>query len=129
MSTRFDLTHSFIRQQFPQVDVVVFSPTGPDMRYLSGSPMKYRIRMGIVSLAYKNTIRKIFDNYDFFNKIFSRHGISLRKDIVIEEESKIRAKRFNLIKVILETTEAGNLPVSEDTFYSTTPVIMPGEVV
>jgi len=102
ISSRFDRSYSFIKKQYPDVSFYVFKPSGTDMRYLSGSPMKYKIRLGIVALAYQKTIKMILEKFDIYSKSFRKHGIELTRHVVDQEEKKLISGDINTIKTMLE---------------------------
>lgn len=102
ISTRFDRTYKFLKKQYPDVDFYIFRPKGEEMRLLSGSPMKYKIRLGIVALAYETTINRIMEDFEIFQKGFHKHGIELTKKVVKEEGEKLRSGDINAIKTMLE---------------------------
>lgn len=104
ISSRFDRTYAYAKKQHQEVDFYVFKPRGEDMRLLSGSPMKYNIRLGIVALAYKNTIKRIMDDYEIFSKGFAKYGIELTRQVVEEEGEKMKSGDINTIKAILENS-------------------------
>ncbi|MFC1851138.1 patatin-like phospholipase family protein [candidate division CSSED10-310 bacterium] len=104
VASRFDRGYSFAKKQYPHVDFYVFKPRGEDMRLMSGSPMKYKIRLGIVKLAFEDTIKRITDDFDIFYKGFMKHGIEITKQVVSDEEVKLRSGDINTIKAILENS-------------------------
>jgi len=86
ISTRFDRTYSFLKKRYPDVDFYVFKPKGEEMKLLSGSPMKYKIRLGIIKLAFETTLTRFNDDYDIFQQGFRKHGLELtQKDVPAEQ--------------------------------------------
>ncbi|MCB9557217.1 MAG: patatin-like phospholipase family protein [Deltaproteobacteria bacterium] len=63
----------------PNVDFVLFRPEGDEMRLLSGSPMKYNLRLEILNMAYRCGVRKIQRDFEILRGTFAKHGFELQR--------------------------------------------------
>lgn len=77
--TRFMHGFQAAVEAHPNVDFVLFRPEGDDMRLMSGSPMKYNIRVEILNMAYRCAVRKIQRDYEILSGTFSKHGYTLQR--------------------------------------------------
>ncbi len=77
--TRFMHSIKGAAEQHPEVDFVLFKPEAEDMKLMSGSPMKYRIRTEIVNAAYRCTVKKIQKDFEILAGTFAKHGLRLQR--------------------------------------------------
>lgn len=76
--TRFTNAIRHAAEAYPDVKFHVFTPEDEDMKVLSGSPMKYHVRTGIIDLAYRCAVAKIQDKADLLRMHMARHGFQVR---------------------------------------------------
>lgn len=62
----------------PDVDFVVFRPTGKVMLEMAGNPMKYQIRTELIELGLNCTLSQILSSYDAMAHKLAKHGFSLK---------------------------------------------------
>ncbi len=77
--TRFMHSIKNAAETHPEVDFVLFKPEAEDMKLMSGSPMKYRIRTEIVNAAYRCTVKKIQKDFEILAGTFAKHGLRLQR--------------------------------------------------
>ena len=77
--TRFMHSIKGAAESHPEVDFVLFKPEAEDMKLMSGSPMKYRIRTEIVNAAYRCTVKKIQKDFEILAGTFAKHGMRLQR--------------------------------------------------
>lgn len=78
--SRFMHAYQAALHTFPNVDFILFKPEGDVMRHMSGSPMKYTIRTGIIQTAYECGVRQIQRDFEILEGTFARHGLRLQRE-------------------------------------------------
>jgi predicted acylesterase/phospholipase RssA len=77
--TRFLHAFQAATDAHPNVDFVLFTPEGNDMRLMSGSPMKYNIRTEILNMSYRYAVRRIQRDFEILSGTFAKHGFPLQR--------------------------------------------------
>ena len=70
----------------PDVDFVLFQPTGEAMEAMAGNPMHYRIRTEIVEIACRETILHILRDYVGLSHQFLKAGFVLKSPEELQEQ-------------------------------------------
>jgi len=69
-----------LRDQYPEVDVVMFEPEANDAMVFQYHLMRYSSRQQIAAHAYETTKERILRDADRLVPLFARHGLSLDPD-------------------------------------------------
>lgn len=86
--TRFQQTLTHLTERYPDVDFLVFQPDEECAHIMAGSPMRYRIRTKIVTLAYRHTLRQLRERQHLYRAKLSRFGFELRPADELKELEK-----------------------------------------
>jgi predicted acylesterase/phospholipase RssA len=76
--TRFRQTLQHITERFPDVDFIVFQPDEECAQLMAGSPMRYRVRTKLITLAYRHTLRQLRERHLIYSAKLGRFGFSLK---------------------------------------------------
>lgn len=92
--TRFQQTLTHLTERYPDVDFLVFQPDEECAQIMAGSPMRYRIRTQIVTLAYRHTLRQLRERQHLYQAKLSRFGFELRPVEELKELERRYADMF-----------------------------------
>ncbi|MBN93750.1 MAG: hypothetical protein CL928_06695 [Deltaproteobacteria bacterium] len=67
-----------MRDQFPEVDIVLLEPEAHDWRMFSYHPMRYSVRQQLAQHAYDMTAERLLRESDSLTHIFERHGLDFQ---------------------------------------------------
>jgi predicted acylesterase/phospholipase RssA len=77
---KMDMALEIIRLKHPDADIVVFEPDKKEALHFFQGPMSHEARAYIMMSAYHQTILQLIKHFEAYQKMFSRHGIEIRKD-------------------------------------------------
>lgn len=77
--TRFSEVIGRAEEAYPNVSVVVFSPTPRDLEKMSGTMMRFFYRTETEQMAYESTVERIKEDWAWLSADFSRHGFSMKE--------------------------------------------------
>lgn len=86
--TRFQQTLTHMTERYPDVDFLVFQPDDELSQLMAGSPMRYRIRTQIVTMAYRHTLRQLRERHHLYSAKLSRFGFELRPQDELKDLEK-----------------------------------------
>jgi hypothetical protein len=75
-----DMALEIIRLKHPDADIIVFEPDKKEALHFFQGPMSHEARAYIMMSAYHQTILQLIKHFETYQKIFSQHGIEIRKD-------------------------------------------------
>lgn len=75
--TRFSEVIDRAEEAYPNVTVIVFSPTPKDLEKMSGTMMRFFYRIETEEMAYASTVERIRNDYPWLASDFGRHGYPL----------------------------------------------------
>jgi predicted acylesterase/phospholipase RssA len=64
-------------ERYPQVDFLVFQPSGPCAQAMAGSPMKLKLHTPILELAYRGTLKRLRERHQVYEAKLAKYGFSL----------------------------------------------------
>jgi len=67
-----------MRDQFPEVDIVLLEPEAHDWRMFSYHPMRYSVRQQLAKHAYETTCERLVRDSDSLTGLFERHGLDFQ---------------------------------------------------
>ena len=79
---------SHITERYPNVDFVVFQPTGECAKAMSGSPIKIKPNYRIIELAYTSTLKRLRERHHVYSEKLGSFGLPMRSREEIEELEK-----------------------------------------
>jgi predicted acylesterase/phospholipase RssA len=93
-----------LRKTHPEVDFVLIEPHPRDYQMSFSNFMRYSTRLTIAQHGFETVTRNLAENYAYYNRLLSRHGILITERLVEEELEVIRmaGDRPNLIRRLLE---------------------------
>jgi predicted acylesterase/phospholipase RssA len=77
---KMDMALEIIRLKHPDADIIVFEPDKKEALHFFQGPMSHEARAYIMMSAYHQTILQLIKHFETYQKIFSQHGIEIRKD-------------------------------------------------
>ena len=99
-----------LRDQYPEVDIVLFEPEASDQMVFNYHLMRYSSRQQIAQHAYESTKERIIREADKLAPIFRRHGLELDPEKLGPRRSKNR--KDSLTRRVARRLE--NLPLIRD---------------
>jgi predicted acylesterase/phospholipase RssA len=75
--------------RFPSQDIVLFEPQPDDYRMFFTNIFSFSSRRAVCEYAYEATRRDLLRRHDELAPIFRRHGITLRKDVLVDPTCNI----------------------------------------
>jgi predicted acylesterase/phospholipase RssA len=79
--TRFSEVIGRAEEAYPNVSVVVFSPTPRDLEKMSGTMMRFFYRTETEQTAYESTQARILEDWPWLSEDFARFGFTMRETI------------------------------------------------
>ena len=76
-------------ERFPGQDVVLFEPQRDDYLMFFTNIFSFTARRFVCELAYESTRRDLLRRYDTLAPLLARHGITLRKDVLLDEKRSL----------------------------------------
>ncbi len=70
--------------RYPDRDIVLFEPQRDDYLMFFTNIFSFRARQFVCELAYESTRRDLLKRYDELAPVFARHGMRLRKNVLLE---------------------------------------------
>ena len=95
--TRFQATLMHITERFPDVDFIVFQPDDECAELMSGSPMRYRIRTQLISMAYRHTLRQLRERHHIYSAKMQKYGFTLQP---IEKLNAVEAEDIAMFDLL-----------------------------
>ena len=80
VSTRFGTALSHITERYPEVDFVVFQPTGECAKAMAGSPMKLKPNFRIIELAYQTTLRRLRERHHVYAEKLGSFDLRMKSE-------------------------------------------------
>jgi hypothetical protein len=77
--TRFSEVIGRAEETYPNVQLVVFSPSARDLEKMSGTLMRFFYRTETEDMAYASTCERIKEDYPWLAADFARHGFALTR--------------------------------------------------
>ena len=77
---KMDMALEIIRLKHPDADIIVFEPSKKEALNFFHGPMSHQAKAYIMMGAYHQTILQLLEFFEDYQKIFSQHGIEIRKD-------------------------------------------------
>jgi NTE family protein len=77
--TRFSELMGRAEEAYPNVSVIVFSPTSRDLEKMSGTLMRFFYKTETEEMAYHSTRERLTQDFDWLASDFSRHGFELKR--------------------------------------------------
>jgi predicted acylesterase/phospholipase RssA len=77
--TRFFEVIDRAEEAYPNVSVLVFSPTSRDLEKMSGTLMRFFYKTETEEMAFESTRERLTQDFDWIASDFSRHGFELKK--------------------------------------------------
>ncbi len=78
-------------ERFPGRDVVLFEPQRDDFLMFFTNIFSFAARRFVADLAYRSTRRDLLRRHDTLAPLFARHGLTLRKDVLLDAERSLWA--------------------------------------
>ena len=85
--SRLELGMAAYEQRFKGSDVVLIQPERDDYLMFFTNIFSFADRRTVCEHAYDSTRRYLLQNYDQLAAVFSRHGITLRRDVLEQERN------------------------------------------
>jgi NTE family protein len=76
--TRFSEVIDRAEEAYPNVSVIVFSPSARDLEKMSGTLMRFFYRTETEEMAYQSTRERLAQDYEWLAADFDRHGFELK---------------------------------------------------
>lgn len=76
--SRFQATLTHITERYPDVDFIVLQPDEISAEIMAGSPMRYKLRLPILELAFKGTLRRLRERHHVYSAILGKYGFALK---------------------------------------------------
>ncbi len=76
--TRFSEVIGRAEEAYPNVTVVVFSPSPRDLEKMSGTMMRFFYRTETEQMAYDSTVARIEEDWAWLSADFARHGFNMK---------------------------------------------------
>jgi NTE family protein len=64
-----------VRQQHPEVDIVVIEPEAHDWTFFRNHPMRYSVRQELARHAYDRTRQRLLRDSETLTRLFDKHGL------------------------------------------------------
>ena len=77
--TRFSEVMGRAEESYPNVSVIVFSPTPRDLEMMSGTMMRFFYKTETEQMAYESALERIDQDWAWIAEDFRRHGFEMRK--------------------------------------------------
>jgi NTE family protein len=95
-----------VRDQFPEVDIVLFEPEATDATMFAYHPMRYSVRELIAEHAYEATCERLIRDADHLTDLFARHGLDF--DATRLSQRKVKEEKEGMVRRGLRL--AGKIP-------------------
>jgi len=76
-------------QQFPDIDQLIFEPNAQDGELFFTNAFSFANRERIAQIAYRNVLADLRARRDTLAPVLRAHGLSLREDIIADEDRSI----------------------------------------
>jgi hypothetical protein len=73
-------------QQYPDIDQLVFEPNAADGELFFANAFGFAARRRVCELAYRNTLADLRARRESLGPMLAAHGISLRDDVLDDEQ-------------------------------------------
>lgn len=87
--TRFVEVFDHVVKEHPEITFLLFRPQARDMKIMSGSPMKYRIRKETQKLGYENAVNKIQQEYYYLRDALEPYGVCFNETRMRTESQEL----------------------------------------
>jgi len=78
VSTRFEASLRSVSEQYPDVDFLVFQPDEECARLMAGSPLRARLRIEVIEVAFQSTLRRLRERHRIYAAKTGRYGFELK---------------------------------------------------
>jgi len=99
-----------MREQYPEVDIVLMEPEAHDWKMFSYHPMRYSVRKKLSAHAYAMTADRLVRDSAMLEDVFSRHGLDFQASRLGREHR--RSRRGENSRWLLR--RLGRLPLLRD---------------
>ncbi|RNF83214.1 patatin-like phospholipase family protein [Montanilutibacter psychrotolerans] len=89
LQSRMQVGLARYRQQYPDIDQLVFEPNAEDGELFFTNAFSFSARRRICEIAYRNTMADLHRRADVLAPLLAAHGIRIRTDVVADENRSI----------------------------------------
>jgi predicted acylesterase/phospholipase RssA len=97
---RVELGIHKVREENPDVDIILIEPKKDDLKMFSYNMMKYSARVTIAEHGFLDAREKIKNKFDHYKEILARHDINLTNRFVDEEYTEMENEDFSLSSIV-----------------------------